>query len=264
MTNIDNSTQTPPAYWFGVIEDRLHQRMRTALSDLGLRRGSWRILHTLADGPATAEQLAERLPHGRPGRPEAVRRPQREDHRQCAGHHHPHPGSHAEHGPEAAFERGFLRGFERGRGQGPFGGGHPGHPFAEGHRPGFEGHRPGFEGHRPGFEGHHAGFEGHRPAFDRSHRRGHRIDRVLSDFVERGWVWFDGDRATLTDEGRAAHDRASERIRSVRADLAAGIPEEDYATTLATLERMAKNLGLRPDEKDRPAEATGDAPTMDA
>src|SRR3954465_10543323 len=64
MANIDDSTQTPPGYWFGVIEARLHERMRDALSDPGLRRGSWRILHTLADGPASAEELAERLPHG--------------------------------------------------------------------------------------------------------------------------------------------------------------------------------------------------------
>ena len=60
MTSIDDSTQTPPGYWFGVIEGRLHQRMRDTLADLGLRRGGWRILHTLADGPATADELAER------------------------------------------------------------------------------------------------------------------------------------------------------------------------------------------------------------
>ncbi|MGH1526346.1 hypothetical protein ACRAWC_20855 [Leifsonia sp. L25] len=64
MTNIDDSTQTPPGYWFGVIEGRLHERMRDALADLDLRRGSWRILHTLADGPATPEELAHRLPDG--------------------------------------------------------------------------------------------------------------------------------------------------------------------------------------------------------
>src|SRR4051812_31666152 len=64
MANIDDPTQTPPGYWFDVIEGRLHERMREALVDLGLRRGSWRILHSLADGPASAEELAEGLPHG--------------------------------------------------------------------------------------------------------------------------------------------------------------------------------------------------------
>ncbi|MGH1526347.1 hypothetical protein ACRAWC_20860 [Leifsonia sp. L25] len=75
-------------------------------------------------------------------------------------------------------------------------------------------------------------------------------------------MWFDGDRATLTDEGRAAHDRASERVARVRRELARGIPEGDYATTMATLETMARNLGWRPAEKDG-GSPTGE-PRMDA
>ena len=102
------------------------------------------------------------------------------------------------------------------------------------------------------------------PWWPRRNRRGHRIQRVLADFVERGWVWFDGDRATLTDEGRAAHDAAFERVETVRAELVNGIPEADYATTMATLEAMARNLGWRPAGSDLPEDGQAGAPSMDA
>ena len=286
MANIDDSTQTPPGYWFGVIEGRLHQRMRDALADQGLRRGSWRILHTLADGPATADELAERLPHGdeRPGHgghgqgrrdgyasgrrpgfrygwrsqePRDERVPGAEDHERpehshdaSSEHHHDgqHGHHHGGHGFERGFERGYARGFDRGVGFAATRFGHPAGPFPGGHGygpfPGGHGYAPwGADAGRPGhpFAGHRHGGPG-----DRGRRRAHRIHRTLADFVERGWVWFDGDRATLTDEGRAAHDRAFERVREVRAQLADGIPEADYATAMQTLETMARNLGWRP------------------
>ncbi|WP_348789266.1 hypothetical protein [Leifsonia sp. NPDC080035] len=265
MTTIDDSNTTPPGYWFGEIEHRLRSRMRDELRELGLRRGGWRVLHLLADGPASAEELSERLPTGRRGhhghggerghgeRGHGERRdPRAEWMRGHAEAHHPHPGynradcAHAEdpHGPghehghdrprdhhhhhdhstdhsaEGAFERGFVRGFDRGARfhRPPFGPFGPVPPFGRGHGRGF-GHR------RPGM-----------------------VDRVLADFVERGWVWFDGDRATLTDEGRAAHDAAFERVRSVRSSLADGVDEQDLATTLATLQAMARNLGWTPSD----------------
>ncbi len=85
---------------------------------------------------------------------------------------------------------------------------------------------------------------------------------MLADFVERGWVWFDGDTATLTDEGRAAHDAAFERIRTLRASVSAGIDPADLATTLATLEAMARNLGWTPPAAEATADgsADGEAP----
>ncbi|MGN7800460.1 hypothetical protein [Leifsonia sp. 22587] len=365
MTNIDDSTQTPPGYWFGEIEGLLHERMRDALADLGLRRGSWRILHTLAEGPATAEQLAERLPHGGPHGDRACRdgrggpdgrdsRPQHDERRgygfrpgwrgqeprderdvaagdtrrdgyrgEGDGHRHgvdqPHPdhhegdpqgsnrhdrdhdhdhdherdherghrhgGHHHPHGFEEAVERGYLRGFDRGFTLGTLRAGQPAGPFGPHPYGGFPvGAHGGFAGAHgfPGAYGGPAGPAGYgyvyaygpfgprRPGrpfdrrfggFDRDRRRGHRIQRVLSDFVERGWVWFDGDSATLTDEGRAAHDRAFERVATVRAELANGITEADYATTMATLERMARNLGWRPARSQNPG--TGEAVSPD-
>jgi len=344
MTSIDDSTPTPPGYWFGVIEGRLHQRMRDTLSDLGLRRGSWRILHTLAEGPATADELAGRLPHGddRPGgghphRPHTPgdfgggrgrahgygrhpgwrsQEPRDEQPREAGAdapaaphegdphpHHHgvddhnhdhgDHHGHNHEHAHTHAYERGYERGFDRGfalgalRGPhahgtpwpgGPWSGGpwaahpaspwhgmHPGAPFA-----GYPSGGPGGPG-GPGWghDGRPAPGDrfGRRPHQrpDREGRRRHRIHRVLAEFVERGWVWFDGDRATLTDEGRAAHDAAFERVQTVRAELVNGIPEADYATALATLEAMARNLGWRPaGDDDLPGEGQAGEPRMDA
>lgn len=334
MTNIDDSNNTPastpPGYWFGEIEGRLRDRMRDALAEQGLRRGGWRLLHSLSEGPATAAELADRLPrgrrghgldrssghgafgrgrdHDRSGTPErgvrGERRPGREgfgrggfDPRERAGfdprdgggrHPYPHPraqaawtysretwraerpfgpgggrpdrhdaDSHAEthghdgprghehhehHDREAAFERGFERGFLRGSAAAPAFGGPFGGPFG-----GAFGGAGGFRGGR-GF-GPHRGHGGPQARCG-GDRRTARIERILADFTERGWVWFDGDRATLTDEGRAAHDAAFVRIQEVRGALADGISDEDYATTLATLETMARNLGWEPREQD--------------
>lgn len=333
MTNIDDSNTVPPGYWFGEIEARLRERMRDELHELGLRRGGWRVLHTLADGPATADELADRLPRGRRPDPRRGKRPEgkrddredrngRSDERHssqwhsgewpaeragqwhgapwhggpdprmwrdgmpsCAdghgtyhhdgpgGHgrpdglhdrsglhdhtrHHDHPGndrtpadnqprSHDphHHDPdihrhdhphvERAFERGFVRGFERGMGFGrPRFGRHPFMPFP--------------------------------PHGGRSRRRDGLVGRVLEEFVERGWVWFDGDRATLTEEGRSAHDAAFERVRKVRAAAADGISPEDYAITMAALEKMAGNLGWRPRNGSEDASVKGAGRSADA
>lgn len=309
MTNIDDSNTTPPGYWFGELNGRLRDRMRHELHDLDLGRRGWRILHALADGPATAEDLAAALPrHGRRGgprradlgaephrhgtehrqgepagagdgggddaaeasarrdwrgHPDWMRRdwerrqdmyrawmqhdrehPHPEQHDHAHGHahdHDPHAGGHGHHEAfERGFERGFVRGFERGT---PSRAGRFGHGL-----------------HGPGHG--RAQYAGRSGCGD--HLRG-GVDRILTDFVERGWVWFDGDAATLTDEGQAAHDAAFERIRAVRASVTDGIDPADLATTMATLEAMARNLGWSPDERAAAADAEpgSDDPTSD-
>ncbi|MEV7092878.1 MarR family winged helix-turn-helix transcriptional regulator [Amycolatopsis sp. NPDC051045] len=61
----------------------------------------------------------------------------------------------------------------------------------------------------------------------------------VTDLRSRGWVTEDG---TLTDEGREAHARVEERIAAFRTKVVEGISEDDYRTTLRTLERCAANL----------------------
>ena len=61
----------------------------------------------------------------------------------------------------------------------------------------------------------------------------------VADLRARGWVAEDG---TLTADGRTAHARVEARVRELRAKAIEGISQDDYRTTLRTLERCAANL----------------------
>jgi DNA-binding MarR family transcriptional regulator len=67
---------------------------------------------------------------------------------------------------------------------------------------------------------------------------------VLDDLHARGWIaWTEGQRASLTDAGRAAYADLRRQVTQDRARLAAGITPEEYAATVDVLRRMAVNLG---------------------
>ncbi|GAA2630611.1 MarR family winged helix-turn-helix transcriptional regulator [Dactylosporangium fulvum] len=61
---------------------------------------------------------------------------------------------------------------------------------------------------------------------------------VAGDLVARGWMTPDG----LTEAGTAARDRIAAEVARLRQRVGAGVPDEDYLTTVRTLERMAANL----------------------
>ncbi|MET8847119.1 MarR family winged helix-turn-helix transcriptional regulator [Amycolatopsis sp. NPDC004625] len=61
----------------------------------------------------------------------------------------------------------------------------------------------------------------------------------VADLRARGWVAEDG---TLTAEGREAHARVEGRIKAFRTKSFEGISDDDYRTTIRTLERCAANL----------------------
>lgn len=67
----------------------------------------------------------------------------------------------------------------------------------------------------------------------------HRLRRLLA----LGWVTADQDGWILTDEGRAAKDRLSAIVDEMRATVTDAVSPEDYATTVATLERIATAFG---------------------
>jgi hypothetical protein len=73
----------------------------------------------------------------------------------------------------------------------------------------------------------------HRPLND------HKLHRL----VERGWVAADGDGWTLTDEGRAAKERLGAVVDGIRAKVRDAVSEEELATTLASLEKIARAFG---------------------
>jgi len=61
---------------------------------------------------------------------------------------------------------------------------------------------------------------------------------IVADLRGRGWV---SDFA-LTDEGRVAHARVEEQVKGMRERIRDGISDDDYVTTVRTLERCAANL----------------------
>jgi DNA-binding MarR family transcriptional regulator len=76
----------------------------------------------------------------------------------------------------------------------------------------------------------------------------------LDDLIHRGWATetpattgppaaaSPGVLIKLTIEGRAAHARVAERVRAFRAQVTAGLSEQDYTTLVTLLERVAGNL----------------------
>jgi hypothetical protein len=60
--------------------------------------------------------------------------------------------------------------------------------------------------------------------------------------VMRGWVGYDADALTLTEQGRAAYGTAAERVGETRRLLLRGLTREQYAETVRILSVMAGNL----------------------
>lgn len=66
---------------------------------------------------------------------------------------------------------------------------------------------------------------------------------LVDSLVDRGWVADDDGEWRVTDDGRAALASLGERVSGIRSRVAGAVPAEDYATTLATLEAIARELG---------------------
>lgn len=65
----------------------------------------------------------------------------------------------------------------------------------------------------------------------------------LQHLVERGWITPQGDGWTLTDEGRAAKDRLGAVVDGIRSKVTDAVTDEEMATTLASLEKIARAFG---------------------
>ncbi|BDV32204.1 MarR family winged helix-turn-helix transcriptional regulator [Microbacterium terricola] len=62
--------------------------------------------------------------------------------------------------------------------------------------------------------------------------------------AERGWIAQSDDGTwSLTDDGRAAKEQLDEIVGGIRARVAGAVSPEDFATTLASLEAIARELG---------------------
>lgn len=69
------------------------------------------------------------------------------------------------------------------------------------------------------------------------------VSAQLDELVESDWVEPAGSEYRLTERGSKAHTRLAEVVAELRASSTAGVSSADYELTLATLERMARNLG---------------------
>ncbi len=354
--NTDDTSLRRPGYWFGVIEYRLREKMRETFTDLDLSRGEWRILHAIADGPKSVDDIEAALPPGDRHRRMGARASGRPGHGYgpwawggfgpgygggrgygpwtWAGRGYG-PGSWPGFGPAfgPGYGRWFGRGFAPGEGDagasegagteagsntsssagaesssgtasgsaaasgsgsasgpGSAEAGPDAHAEQAGHNgPDAHAEHTGHDwrgryGWHPGHHGPdaHHGHEAHdrhgadsadRPEHGdrREHRRPRSVAEVLVDFTERGWVVLDDTGATLTDAGRAVHDEAQSRVKELRASVTEGISEDDYRTMMATLEKMARNVGWSEEAEGNEAaddeaaasdqtQADGDAP----
>jgi hypothetical protein len=70
---------------------------------------------------------------------------------------------------------------------------------------------------------------------------------VVADLVSDGWLVDDG-HIRLTTEAAGRFDELLAAVSADRRTVADGIDPGDFQTTMAVLERMARNLGWRPDE----------------
>lgn len=96
------------------------------------------------------------------------------------------------------------------------------------------------------FEGEHASRRDWRAlnivdgtaSFDRP-LNGHKLHRL----VERGWVSRKTEGWTLTDDGRAAKERLGAIVDDIRTKVEEAVSPKDMATTLASLEKIARAFG---------------------
>ncbi|MCU1550852.1 MAG: transcriptional regulator [Glaciihabitans sp.] len=65
----------------------------------------------------------------------------------------------------------------------------------------------------------------------------------LGELIDSGWVDATSTAYELTDRGRGALERLTVVVTEQRTIMSAGVTEQEYETTTAVLEQMARNLG---------------------
>ncbi|WP_405420181.1 MarR family winged helix-turn-helix transcriptional regulator [Streptomyces erythrochromogenes] len=71
----------------------------------------------------------------------------------------------------------------------------------------------------------------------------HEISRVVDQLLHRGWLRADAEhRLHLTDTGEAARIRLRALVSEVRAEVHAGVTDEEYVAALKVLRTMVANV----------------------
>ncbi|MGW4948444.1 MarR family winged helix-turn-helix transcriptional regulator [Actinoplanes sp. NPDC004185] len=70
------------------------------------------------------------------------------------------------------------------------------------------------------------------------------VGAQVDDLIRRGWATEaeTGPVLRLTEAGRTAHDRVAGEVRMFRTRVTEGLTEQEYATLVTLLERVAGNL----------------------
>lgn len=71
----------------------------------------------------------------------------------------------------------------------------------------------------------------------------------LAPLVDRGWVTDEPGAPRLTEEGEASFAALRERVEGLRSRVAGTVAPDDFRTTLATLEAVARELGWHEGER---------------
>ncbi|MFF2388480.1 hypothetical protein [Agromyces sp. NPDC058104] len=71
----------------------------------------------------------------------------------------------------------------------------------------------------------------------------------LAPLVQRGWVTDEPGAPRLTEEGEASYAALLERVTALRSRVAGAVSPDDFQTTLATLESVARELGWHEGER---------------
>ena len=83
------------------------------------------------------------------------------------------------------------------------------------------------------------------PLSARIHRGGKRVRGL----VDRGWLTSTDDGLQLTDAGRAAHEHLTGIVDGIRSRVIQAVGDDDYATTIASLEAITREFGGDVDER---------------
>jgi DNA-binding MarR family transcriptional regulator len=75
----------------------------------------------------------------------------------------------------------------------------------------------------------------------------------LDELLDSGWVFIEHNRYSITERGAGSFERLTAVVADVRATASAGLSDEEYATTVASLETIARNLGWDPPGSGSPA-----------
>lgn len=81
------------------------------------------------------------------------------------------------------------------------------------------------------------------PAGDARHGAGTAVAAEVDDLVRRGWVARGDTGLSVTVAGNHAYHDLLDAVSLSRERVGEGISRAEYAQTVATLERMARNLG---------------------